>query len=157
MTVELDHAENDFITRFGFLEGEHAYSRIVEVKQGDALAQRAGMLWRLEGYERITQPVGLPVGLHLSPAIGVSGHAEYEFVVTPVLVCLVAIALRTSISRRLHSGRAQKGQPDGIVIRLIGAVLIFGQDGRSEGAALVGEIDPAVGGDSKLPFLRVGP
>src|ERR1700733_11536093 len=100
------------------------------------------MLRRLEGDERIPKAVGLPVGLRLSPTIGMARQAEYKFVMTPVLVRLVAVPGRTSVGGRLHSGRAEESEPDGMVIRLVGAVLVFGQDGRSESAALVGEIDP---------------
>ena len=86
----------------------------------------------LEGDERIAETIRLPVGLRFAPTAGVPCQAEYEFVMTPVLVCLIGVSLRTSIGGRLHSGRAQKRQPDGMVIRLVGAVLEFGQDGRSE-------------------------
>jgi hypothetical protein len=106
MTVELDHAENDFVIRFRFLESEHANSGVVEVKQRKSLAQRTGMLCRLEGDQRIAETIGLPVRLRLFPTAGVSRQAEYEFVMTPVLVCLVAVPLRASIGWRLHSGRA---------------------------------------------------
>src|ERR1700677_4895840 len=44
-----------------------------------------------------------------------------------------------------------------MVIWLVGAVLVFSQDSRPEAAALVREVDPAMGGDFELALLRVGP
>src|ERR1700677_4465777 len=115
------------------------------------------MLCRLEGDQRIAETIGLPIRLCLLPTSSVSRQTEYEFVMAPVLVCLVAIRRRTSIRGRLHSGRAQKRQPDGMVIWLVRAVLVFGEDGRTEVAALVSEIDKAMGGNFELALLRVGP
>src|SRR5271170_2776755 len=157
MTVELDHAKNDFVVCFCFLEGEHANSGVVELKQGKALAQRARMFCRLEGDERIAETICLPIRLRLFPRAGVTRQTKDKFVMAPVLVCLVAVPLRASIGGRLHSGRAYKGQADGMVIWLVGAVLVFGQDSSPEAAALVREIDPTMRGDFELALLRVGP
>src|ERR1700733_11470799 len=157
MTVELDHAENDFVVCFRFLESQHTDSGVVELEKGKALAQRPGMLCRLIGDERIAETIGLPIRLRLLPSPGVSRQAEYEFVMAPVLVCLVAVPLRTAIGGRLHSGRAEQRQPDRMIVRLVRAVFVFSQDGRAEAAAFVRKIDPAVGGDFKLALLRVGP
>ena len=37
-----------------------------------------------------------------------------------------------------------------LVVALVGAVLDVGEDGGAEGAALIGEVDPLVGGDFEL-------
>src|ERR1700733_13065592 len=118
MTVELDHAENDFVVCFRFLESQHTDSGVVELEQGKALAQRTGMLCRLKGDERIAETIGLPIRLRLLPSPGVSSQAEHEFVVAPDVVCLVSLPLQPSIGGRLHSWRAQVTQPDGVVVRL---------------------------------------
>ena len=76
MTIELDHAKNDFVTGFRFLESEHANSGIADVKQGNGLAQRSGMFCALEGDQWIAEAIRLPVGLRLGPAAGVPRQAE---------------------------------------------------------------------------------
>ena len=70
--------------------------------------------------QRCAQTIALPIGFRLPPVARVAGEAEQNFVMAPVLVGLVGVAAR---HLRGRAGRAQKRQPDGMVIALVRAVL----------------------------------
>src|ERR1700751_357651 len=90
------------------------------------------------------------------PVAGVSGQPKGKLVMSPILVGLIRVVLRTTIARGLHAGRAQECEADGIVVALVGAVLEVGETCWAEGPALVGEIDPAMRCDLKLTVVSVG-
>ena len=110
-----------------------------------------------EGDERVAETVGLPVGLRLTPSIRMPGQAKDKFVMSPVLVGLVAIPLRPPIFWRRHARRAEKRQPDRMVVRFVRAILAVGEEGGPKATALVSQIDPPMGRDFKLSLLRIGP
>src|SRR5215469_11634164 len=103
----------------------------------------------LERNQRLIQSLALPVGLFVSPTARMSGDAIHEFVMADVLSCLIGISAR-------NAGGTDQGKADGIVIRLVGAILAISKDGRPELVAHVSEIDPLVGSDFELLGLCRG-
>ena len=93
------------------------------------------MLAALEWYKRLVQPVGLPVRLSFAPVARVSRNAKDELVVSQILGALVGISATSP--RRAHQGK-----PQGVVIGLIGSVFAIGENGDTESAALIGQINP---------------
>ena len=93
------------------------------------------MLAALEWYKRLVQPVGLPVRLSFAPVARVSRNAKDELVVSQILGALVGISAASS--RRAHQGK-----PQGVVIGFIGSVFAIGENGDTESAALIGQINP---------------
>ena len=80
--------------------------------------------------ERIVQALRLPVGLALAPVGGVPGDSVDELVMSNILRALVGVSAA-------RAGRANQGEPNGVVVRLVRSVLAVGQDGGAELAAHV--------------------
>ena len=116
LAVEFHHAQHHFVALLGLLQSHHADARIVDLEQRELLAQRAGVLGRFEGDQRIVQALALPIGLRRAPVARVAGDAEEDFVMSPILVELVGVA-------GVAPGRAHQGQADGVVVELVRAVL----------------------------------
>ena len=91
-SIELDHPKNDLVTRFGLLQSKHTDTGVVQMYKRKGLAQRSLVLRRLEGDQRIIQPVGLPVSLSFAPIAGMSSQSKHKLVVAPVLIGLIAIS-----------------------------------------------------------------
>ncbi len=158
LSVELNHAENHLVAGLRFFQSKHTNAGIVQMNQGKALAQRARMFRGFEGNERIAETIGLPVRLRLTPSIRVPGQAEDEFMMTPVLVGLIAVPLRTSI--RLGARMPGERRRVSRIVLSLGLSEPFLQsvkEGGPKAAALVGEIDPAMRRDFELPLLRIRP
>ena len=147
--VHLHHAQYDFVAQFGFLERHDLNARIVHGDERKLLPERALVLGRFEGHERLIQAIALPIGERVMPIAAMSGEPEDDFVMAPILVSLVGITA-------VHAGRAQQGQTQSVVVRLVGTVLAIGKNGRAEAAAAVGEVDPLVRSDFELPLGGVG-
>src|SRR6266852_7027545 len=76
---------------------------------------------------------------------------------TPILVCLIGVRLRPAVGRWLHARRTHESQAKGIVIGLVRAVFAISQNGRSEAATFIGQVDPSMRGNFKLALLGIGP
>ena len=112
------------------------------------------MLARLKSDQRRAQPIGLPVCLAFAPVAGVAGNPEQYLVMSPVLIQLIGVA---ALHLRSLARRAQQGQPDGVIIALVRAILHIGQDCGPKRTARVGLIDPVMRGYFELPLGCGGP
>src|SRR6267154_1127025 len=93
------------------------------------------MFWAFECNQRRIQPICLPVGLSLTPVASVTGDTKYEFVMTPILIELIAVpatipgAVIGNIRiRNVKSRRPNQRQSDCVVIKLVRSVLIICQN-----------------------------
>src|SRR5271154_7116304 len=102
------------------------------------------MFGSFERNHRIFEPVCLPVRLGLTPVARVPRQSEDELVMTPILIRLIGISLRSAVGWGPHTRRAQESHTDGVVVGLVGTILTIGQNGCAEGATLVRQIDPAM-------------
>ncbi len=133
--VELHQANDELVALFGFLHAEDADAGIAHLHHGEGFAQCSGMFGCLEGDQRSVESLRLPIGLAITPIVGVTGKAVGELVVADVLRGFIGVASG-------DAGRAQKGEAQGVIVGLIGAVFGIGEYGRTELAAHVGEVDP---------------
>src|ERR1700722_11461590 len=102
-----------------------------------------------EGDEGLVEALGLPVGLRLAPIGGVAGDSEDEFVMAKILRGLVGITAASA-------GGANEGETDGVIVGFVGSVFAIGEDGGTEVAGHVGEIDPLVRWDFEFFGLSGG-
>src|SRR5579875_2637357 len=130
--------------------------RVVDLEQREASAKRPGMFSAFKGHQRIVQAIAQPVSLCFTPTGRMTGKTEGDLMVAPILACLVAIGWWLTISAWLQAGRTNEREANRVIGALVGAVLVVGQDRGSECAALIGEVDPAMGGDLKLTIKGGG-
>src|ERR1700677_398704 len=93
------------------------------------------MLAGLESDQRIIQPLALPIGFAVPPAVSVSSQSVNELVMPQVLRRLVGVS--TARARR-----PDQSQAEGVVVGLVRSVFAVGQYRGAPRAACVGQIDP---------------
>jgi hypothetical protein len=142
-SVHLDHPDDELVALFGLLEGEDADAGIVHGQEREGPAERALVGRAFEGAERLVQAEALPIRRPLPEISGVAREPVDELVTAQIERGLVGIAPP-------HARRADQGEAESAVVRLVRGVLAIGEDGRPERAAPVGEIDPLVRGDLEL-------
>src|SRR6202000_2390446 len=125
--------------------------------QGNAFTQWASMLRRLKCDQGIIEAVPLPISLCLTPVACVPCQTKDEFVMSPILICLIGVSRRTAIRGRSDTRRPHEGESNRVVFGLVGTILAVCQNGRAEAAALIRQIDPAMRRNLELTLLRIGP
>ena len=76
------------------------------MQQREILAKTPRVFGALKSNQPLVKAVALPIALRLMPITGMSRQAEHKFVMTPILVRLIAIVTGSAVLTRLNPGRA---------------------------------------------------
>src|SRR5580698_1445033 len=115
------------------------------------------MLLRCKRDQGIVYAVCLPHRLLLAKVAGVPCEAKCDFVVPPVLSCLVAEVAWMAVGGGFCSGRTQQSHANGLIGGFVRALLHVGQQSHPIVSTLVGQINPTMRGHLVLARLRIGP
>src|SRR5580658_5599976 len=101
----------------------------------------------LKSDQWIVHALRLPVSLRLTPITCVANNPINKFVMSDVLRALVGIAAA-------RPRCADKGEPDGVIVRLVRPILAVSQNCCAKLAGRVRQVDPLVRGN--LELFRLG-
>src|SRR5438132_9506983 len=104
----------------------------------------------LKSNQRLIEPVGLPIGLGLTPIAGVTCESKKYFMAPNILRALIRITTT-------RSGCANKRQSKRLVIRFVRSILTVSQHCDAISTHLVGEIDPLVRSNLELTLFCIRP